>query len=89
MSKALKFRAEQAERLASDRLAQMQADRKQALVWRAAATATERVEKHRAALPVKRWELSPPPHPDDRPAIKAYAAKLARKRAKLAAPRAG
>ena len=55
----------------------------------AAKTTTERVEKHRAALPVKRWELSPPPHPDDRAAIKAYAAKLARKRAKLAGADAG
>ena len=89
MDEALKRRAEQAERLASDRLAQMQADRKQAIVWRDAATATERVTKHRSAIPVKRWELSPPPHPDDRPAIKAYAAKLARKRAKLAGADAG
>ena len=55
----------------------------------AAKTTTERVEKHRAGLPVKRWELSPPPHPDDRAAIKAYAAKLARKRAKLAKQDAG
>ena len=57
-----------------------------------AKTSTKRVGKLRAGLAdkgVKRWELSPPPHPDDRPAIKAYAAKLARKRAKLAAPRAG
>ena len=55
----------------------------------AAKTATERGTKHRASLPVKRWELSPPPHPDDRAAIKAYAAKLARKRAKLAGADAG
>ena len=55
----------------------------------AAKTTTERVEKHRASLPVKRWELSPPPHPDDRAAIKAYAAKLARKRANLAGSGAG
>jgi hypothetical protein len=50
----------------------------------AAKTTSERVVKHRAGLPVKRWEMSPPPHPDDRAAIKAFAAKLARKRAKLA-----
>lgn len=53
----------------------------------AAKTATERVAKLRAGLKdkgVKRWELSPPPHPEDQPAIKAFAAKLARKRAKLA-----
>ena len=54
-----------------------------------AETATERVQKHRASLPERRWELSPPPHLDDRPAIKALAEKLARKRAKLAPPRAG
>ena len=89
MDESFKLRAEQAERLASDRLAQMQADRKQAIAWRDAATATERVTKHRAGLPAKRWELSPPPHLEDRPAIKALAEKLARKRAKLAAPRAG
>ena len=55
-------------------------------------TTSERVGKLRAGLAdkgVKRWELSPPPHPDDRPAIKALADKLARKRAKLAAPQAG
>ena len=55
-------------------------------------TATERVAKLRAGLAdkgVKRWELSPPPHLDDRPTIKALAEKLARRRAKLAAPRAG
>ena len=50
---------------------------------------TERVVKHRAGLQVKRWELSPPPHPDDRPAIRVYAAKLARKRAKLVKSDAG
>ena len=55
----------------------------------AAKTTTERSAKHRAGLPVKRWELSPPPHPDDRAAIKAYAAKLARKRAKLVKSDAG
>lgn len=55
----------------------------------AAKSTTERVAKHRAALPVKRWELSPPPHPDDRAAIKTYAAKLAKKRAKLAKQDAG
>ena len=55
----------------------------------AAKTPAERVTKHRAGLPVKRWELSPPPHPDDRAAIKAYAAKLAKKRAKLAGADAG
>ena len=57
-----------------------------------AKTVAERVDKHRAVLKtkgVKRLELSPPPHPDDRPAIKAYAAKLARRREKLAPPRAG
>lgn len=45
----------------------------------------DRVAKLRAVLDdkgVKRWELSPPPHPDDRPAIKSFAEKLARKRAK-------
>ena len=52
-------------------------------------TTSERVAKHRASLPAKRWELSPPPHHDDRPAIKAYAARLARKRAKLAGQKAG
>lgn len=58
----------------------------------AAKTTTERVIKLRAGLDdkgVKRWELSPPPHPDDRPAIKALAEKLARKRAKLAKQQAG
>ena len=58
----------------------------------AAKTVTERVSKLRAGLAdkgVKRFELSPPPHLDDRPAIRAYAAKLARRRAKLAPPRAG
>ena len=57
-----------------------------------AKTGAERLAKMRAGLKdkgVKRWELSPPPHPDDRPAIKALAEKLARRRAKLAAPRAG
>ena len=54
-----------------------------------AKTSTKRVQKHRASLPVKRWELSPPPHLDDRPAIRAYAAKLAKKRAKLAKQDAG
>ena len=51
----------------------------------AAKTTTERVAKLRDGLEnkgVKRWELSPPPHPDDRLAIKAFAEKLARKRAK-------
>ena len=52
-------------------------------------TATERNAKRRAGLTVKRFELSPPPHPDDRPAIKALAAKLARRRAKLAKQQAG
>lgn len=50
-----------------------------------AKTGAERVQKLRDGLAekgVKRWELSPPPHPDDRPAIKAFADKLARKRAK-------
>ena len=53
---------------------------------REAKTSSERVEKLRAGRVekgVRRWELSPPPHPDDRPAIRVYAAKLARKRAKL------
>lgn len=57
-----------------------------------AKTSAERVQKLRAGLEdkgVKRFELSPPPHPDDRPAIKEFAAKMARKRAKLAPPRAG
>jgi hypothetical protein len=55
-------------------------------------TSSGRVQKLRDGLEdkgVKRWELSPPPHPDDRPAIRAYAAKLARKRAKLAGADAG
>lgn len=48
-------------------------------------TSSKRVARLRAGLAdkgVKRWELSPPPHPDDRPAIKSFADKLARKRAK-------
>lgn len=52
----------------------------------------DRVAKLRAVLAdkgVKRWELWTPPHPDDRAAIKAFAAKLARKRAKLLASGAG
>lgn len=52
-------------------------------------TGAERTAKHRAGLAEKRFELSPPPHPDDRPAIKALAEKLARKRAKLAKQQAG
>ena len=51
----------------------------------AAKTTSERVAKLRAGLEdkgVKRWELSPPPHPDDRQAIRDFAAKLARKREK-------
>lgn len=36
-----------------------------------------------------RWELSPPPHPDDRPEIKALADRLQRRRAKLAKQQAG
>ena len=55
----------------------------------AAKTTNERVAKHRAGLTVKRWELSPPPHHDDRQAIKEFAAKLARRRAKLADAEAG
>lgn len=57
-----------------------------------AKTTSERVAKLRKDLEekgVKRWELSPPPHPDDRAAIKAYAEKLARRRAKLLASGAG
>ena len=53
-----------------------------------AKTTSERVKKLRDSLKnkgIKRWELSPPPHPDDRPTIKAFAAKLARKRAKQTA----
>ena len=52
----------------------------------AAKTTRERVAKLRAELPtkgLKRWELSPPPHPEDRQAIKDFAAKLARRRAKV------
>ena len=48
-------------------------------------SSAERTSKLRAGLKdkgVKRWELSPPPHPDDRPAIKEFAEYLARKRAK-------
>ena len=46
---------------------------------------TERVARLREGMAekgLKRWELSPAPHPDDREAIRAFAAKLARKRAK-------
>ena len=56
----------------------------------AAKTTSERVATLRAArdaLGLKRLELYA--HPDDRPAIKSLAEKLQRKRAKLAAPRAG
>ena len=56
----------------------------------AAKTTSERVQAMRAArdaLGLKRLELYA--HPDDWPAIKAYAAKLARKRAKLAKQDAG
>jgi len=56
----------------------------------AAKTTSERVAQMRAArdaLGLKRLELYA--HPDDRPAIKTLAEKLQRKRAKLAAPRAG
>ena len=55
-----------------------------------AKTTSERVAKLRAdrdALGLKRLELYA--HPEDWPAIKAVAEKLQRKRAKLAAPRAG
>ena len=48
----------------------------------AAKTTKERTAKHRAGLVSKRWELSPPPHPDDRPAIKLLAEQLRRKREK-------
>ena len=53
-------------------------------------TTSERVAKLRAdrdAMGLKRLELYA--HPDDWPAIKALAEKLHRRRAKLAAPRAG
>ena len=56
----------------------------------AAKTTSERVQALRAArdaLGLKRLELYA--HPEDWPAIKALAAKLQRRRAKLAAPRAG
>jgi hypothetical protein len=56
----------------------------------AAKTTSERVQAMRAAraaLGLKRLELYA--HPEDWPAIQALAKKLARKRAKLAAPRAG
>ena len=46
---------------------------------------TPRVKKLRAGLAskgAKRWELSPAPHVDDRPAIKEFADKLAAKRAR-------
>lgn len=49
-----------------------------------AMTVAERVANHRSRLRSTRWELSPPPHLDDRNAIKVYAAKLARKRGKMA-----
>ena len=56
----------------------------------AAKTTTERVAALRAArdaLGLKRMELYA--HPEDWPAIKALAEKLQRRRARLAAPRAG
>lgn len=56
----------------------------------AATTTSERVQKLRAdrdSLGLKRLEMYA--HPDDWPAIKALAEKLQRRRAKLAAPRAG
>ena len=37
---------------------------------------------NRESKGLRRWELSPPPHPDDRPAIREFADKLSRKRAK-------
>lgn len=49
---------------------------------------TQRVSKLRDGLKdkgVKRWELSPPPHPDDRAAIRAFAQKLALRRERLQA----
>lgn len=55
-----------------------------------AKTTSERVQAMRSArdaLGLKRLELYA--HPDDWPKIKALAEKLQRKRAKLAAPRAG
>ena len=55
-------------------------------------SSAERTAKMRAGMEdkgVKRWELSPPPHPDDRPAIRGFAEKLARRRAKLARQQAG
>jgi hypothetical protein len=56
----------------------------------AAKTTSERVQAMcavRDALGLKRLELYA--HPEDWPAIKALAEKLQRRRAKLAAPRAG
>lgn len=56
----------------------------------AAKTTSERVQAMRAArdaLGLKRRELYA--HPDDWPVINALAEKLQRRRAKLAAPRAG
>lgn len=50
-----------------------------------ATTSTPRVAKlrqDRATRGLPRWELSPPPHPDDRAAILAFAQKLAKARAK-------
>ena len=64
----------------------------QAAVKAQAKTGAERVAKLRAGLAdkgVMRWELSPPPHLDDRAEIKALAEKLQRKRAKLAKQQAG
>lgn len=55
-----------------------------------AKTTTERVDKlrkTRESLCLKRKEVYT--HPEDWPAIKALAEKLQRRRAKLAAPRAG
>ncbi len=45
--------------------------------------ATERSRKYRKSIKragLKRFELSPPPHPDDVESIKEYAAKLAKER---------
>ncbi len=52
-----------------------------------ATTSTPRVAKlrqDRATRGLPRWELSPPPHPDDRAAILAFAQKLARRRERVA-----
>ena len=54
-------------------------------------TSTPRVAKMRAGLKAQgltRWELNPPPHPEDRAPIKEFAERLARRRARNEARKA-